>query len=53
MQIRSRPQYAHVQFDPSRRAADRITKKISAALAGNAQSSAATAVDHDSYGGRN
>jgi hypothetical protein len=32
---RSTAIYAHVQTDPSRRAANRVTKKIAAALAGN------------------
>lgn len=36
---RSTAIYAHVQNDPSRRAANRVTKKIAAALAGNNQAS--------------
>lgn len=36
---RSTAIYAHVQNDPSRRAANRVTKKIAAALAGNNQTS--------------
>ena len=32
---RSTAIYAHVQYDPSRRAADRVTKRIADALAGN------------------
>jgi integrase len=48
---RSTAIYAHVQFDPSRRAADRVTNKISAALAGNSESAGATAEDHDPNGG--
>ena len=31
---RSTAIYAHIQYDPSRRAADRVTKKIADALAG-------------------
>jgi hypothetical protein len=44
---RSTAIYAHVQFDPSRRAADRVTKKISAALAGNSGSTTVAAEDDD------
>ena len=37
---RSTAIYAHVQYDPSRRAADRVTKRIADALAGNYKSEA-------------
>lgn len=37
---RSTAIYAHVQYDPSRRAADRVTKRIADALAGNYETGA-------------
>jgi integrase len=40
---RSTAIYAHIQFDPSRRAADRVSKKIADALAGGTADSGPTA----------